>query len=99
LNCAETLSRGLPWINTMHWIAIIVSFAGVGYIMDTLGATPLYLAVMALALVAALQFIWLQRRTQRRKSVATGRPGASGVPEPSLLPSVKTTSFVVSTPS
>jgi AAHS family 4-hydroxybenzoate transporter-like MFS transporter len=80
----ETLSRGLPWINTMQSIASIVSFAGVGYIMDTLGATPLYLAVMALALIAALQFIWLQRRTQRRKSVATDGPGVSGVPESSL---------------
>jgi MFS family permease len=86
----DTLSRGLPWINTMHSIASIVSFASVGYIMDALGATPLYLAVMALALVAALQFIWLQRRMQRSKSITTGRPGVSGVPEPSLLPSVKT---------
>jgi len=90
----ETLGRDLPWINTMQSIASVLSFASVGYIMDTLGATPLYLTVTALALVAALQFIWLQRHTQRGKSVATGQPGVSGVPGSSPMPSLRTTGFV-----
>ena len=39
----RALSRGLPMINAMDSVASIASFAGAGFVMDTFGATPLFL--------------------------------------------------------
>lgn len=50
---AETLQRGLPWLNTMTWAGGVLGFAGAGYVMDTFGATTLYLLGAGLALLAA----------------------------------------------
>jgi MFS family permease len=49
----EALSRGMPWLHSMNWIAGIVGFAGGGYLMDTLEGTSLFAAIAALSLVAA----------------------------------------------
>jgi MFS family permease len=56
----EALSRGLPWLSAMDSLASILSFAGTGYVIDTWGATPLYLASAVLALMAVLQLARLQ---------------------------------------
>jgi len=48
----EVLSRGLPWINTMMFVAGTVGFASAGYLLDTLGATNLYLITAVLPIVA-----------------------------------------------
>ena len=48
----EVLSRGLPWVNTMGFIAGTVGFASAGYLIDTLGATNLYLITAALPIIA-----------------------------------------------
>jgi MFS family permease len=50
----ETLSRRLPWLNAMIWIAGIIGFAGAGFIMDTLGTGSLYLGGVALPIVAVI---------------------------------------------
>jgi MFS family permease len=47
------LSRGLPWLNTMSRVGGMVGFASAGYLMDTLGATPLYLIAAASSVMAA----------------------------------------------
>jgi MFS family permease len=49
----EALSRGMPRLHAMNWIAGIVGFAGGGYLMDTLEGTSLFVAIAALSLVAA----------------------------------------------
>jgi MFS family permease len=56
----ESLSRGLPWLSAMDSLASILSFAGTGYVMDTWGETPLYLAAAGVALMAVLQLARLQ---------------------------------------
>lgn len=48
----EALSRGLAWLNTTGWVAGILGYAGGGAMMDTLGATSLFLIVTGFALVA-----------------------------------------------
>lgn len=57
----RVLSRGLPRLNAMDSVASILSFAGTGYMMDTLGATPLYLMAAVMAVIAALGLSQLQR--------------------------------------
>jgi len=57
----RALSRGLPMINAMDSVASIASFAGTGFLMDTFGATPLYLASAGLAIVAVVQLSQLGR--------------------------------------
>jgi len=57
----KSLSRGLPMINAMDSVASIASFASMGFLMDTFGATPLYLTAAGLAIVAVLQLSQLGR--------------------------------------
>jgi len=52
---AKALSRGLPMINAMDSVASIASFASAGFVMDTLGATPMYLTAAGLAVIAVVQ--------------------------------------------
>jgi MFS family permease len=47
------LSRGLAWLNAMSRVGGMVGFASAGYLMDTLGATPLYLIAAASSVMAA----------------------------------------------
>jgi DHA1 family multidrug resistance protein-like MFS transporter len=53
LLASTALSRGLPWLNAMSRVGGMVGFASAGYLMDTLGATPLYLIAAALSVMAA----------------------------------------------
>jgi MFS family permease len=57
----RALSRGLPMINAMDSVASIASFAGAGFVMDTFGATPLFLTAAGLAVVAVVQLSQLGR--------------------------------------
>ena len=57
----RALSRGLPMINVMDSVASIASFAGAGFVMDTFGATPLFLTAAGLAVVAVVQLSQLGR--------------------------------------
>jgi MFS family permease len=59
----EELGRGLAWLSTAGWITGVVAFAGAGHVIETWGATTLYLMVAALALVAALQLRRIRYRT------------------------------------
>jgi MFS family permease len=63
---ADTLSplarqRGLPWINAMNPVAGVLSFASIGYLMDTFGPLPVYLAALSVAVGAALLLSSLRR--------------------------------------
>jgi hypothetical protein len=51
---SETLSRRLPWLTAMIWIAGIIGFAGAGFIIDTLGAVSLYLGAAGLPIIAVI---------------------------------------------
>lgn len=50
---AEAAGRGLPWLNTVSWLAGILGSTGAGYLMDAVGATSLYVIAAALSVVAA----------------------------------------------
>lgn len=63
----ETLNRGLPWLTTMRWIAGIISFAGSGYAVSSLGPTVLYLAAASIAGGALLVLHWLPQQTEHTK--------------------------------
>ena len=65
----EALSRGLPRLSAMDSIASVLSFAGTGYVIDTWGATPLYLTSAVLALIAVLQLARLQSSRAPRMPV------------------------------
>lgn len=66
----ETLARGLPWLNTMTWVAGIASFAGSGYVIDALGPTTLYLAAAGMAGAALLALHWLPQQTAEKQEQA-----------------------------
>jgi MFS family permease len=57
----KALSRGLPMINAMDSVASIASFAGAGFVMDSFGATPLFLTASGLAVIAVVQLSQLGR--------------------------------------
>lgn len=48
----QTLGRSLPVLNTMSWASGVVGFAGSGYVIDTLGASDLYIIAALLSVVA-----------------------------------------------
>jgi MFS family permease len=48
----DMIGRGLPWLNAMNWMAGILGSAGAGFLMDSLGPTPLYLIAAALPILA-----------------------------------------------
>ncbi len=79
----EALGRGLPRITAVGAVASILSFASAGYVMDTLGATTLYLAAAGLAVAAALPLSWLGRRTRRGEVAVIGAKSPCP-PEPAL---------------
>lgn len=57
----QARQRGLPWINAMNPIAGVMSFASIGFLMDTFGQLPVYLAALGVAVGAALLLNSLQR--------------------------------------
>jgi MFS family permease len=65
----RALSRGLPMINALDSVGSIASFAGAGFVMDTFGATPLFLTAAGLAVVAVVQ---LSQLGQGRSHGTTG---------------------------
>ncbi len=60
----EALSRGLPWLGTMTWVAGVLGFAASGYVIDTLGADNLYWIAAALSLAAAAIIGLLRERAK-----------------------------------
>jgi AAHS family 4-hydroxybenzoate transporter-like MFS transporter len=59
------LGRGIPRLNAMDSLASIGGFAGAGYVMDTLGASGLYLIAVGLAVLAAPLAVKIPRRTSQ----------------------------------
>jgi YNFM family putative membrane transporter len=49
----ESVGRSLPVLGTMNWASGVLGFAGSGYVIETFGATSLYLTTTLLSLVAA----------------------------------------------
>jgi MFS family permease len=47
------LNRGMSWFNTAASVASVMSFAGSGYLLDTIGAQSLYLLSAVLPVLAA----------------------------------------------
>ena len=60
----QTLGRSLPILGTMSWASGVLGFAGSGYMMETLGASNLYLIATLLSLVAAGLMVMLPGRRQ-----------------------------------
>jgi MFS family permease len=75
----EALSRRLPQITTTNAVASVLGFASVGIVMDTVGATALYLVAAGLAATTALQLSRMRHPALRQASAA--QPAASR-PEP-----------------
>lgn len=59
----EAFNKGLSFLNASSWIAAVVGFSGAGFLMDTLGGTPLYFIAAALSLLALVLLPLLQGRT------------------------------------
>jgi AAHS family 4-hydroxybenzoate transporter-like MFS transporter len=57
----QARQRGLPWVNAMNPVAGVLSFACIGFLMDTFGQLPVYLAALSVAAGAALLLHSLQR--------------------------------------
>ncbi len=57
----QARQRGLPWINAMNPVAGVLSFASIGFLMDTLGQLPVYLVALSVAVGAAILLHSLQR--------------------------------------
>ena len=55
----KELARGLSLLNTTGWGAGVLTFAGTGQMMDSLGAPSVYLVAGICAAVAAIQLEWL----------------------------------------
>lgn len=51
----QELARGLAWLNTTGWVAGVLTFAGTGHMIDSLGMTPVYLIAGACAIIASIQ--------------------------------------------
>jgi MFS family permease len=58
---SQARQRGLPWINAMNPVAGVLSFASIGFLMDTFGAAVAYLIALTVAAGAALLLNSLQR--------------------------------------
>jgi MFS family permease len=58
---SQARQRGLPWINAMNPIAGVLSFASIGFLMDTFGQLPVYLGALTVAIGAALLLNSLRR--------------------------------------
>jgi MFS family permease len=65
----EALSRGMPRLHSMNWIAGIVGFAGGGYLMDSLQGTSLFVAIAALSLVAAALSAMLPEKREEPEAI------------------------------
>jgi MFS family permease len=76
---SHSLNRGLSWIRAAQSSAGVLSFAASGYIMDTLGATALYVsaillgsaAVLLLGLETHMRTLSAARIFHRRNATAT----------------------------
>jgi MFS family permease len=69
----QTLGRSLPILGTMNWASGVLGFAGSGYVMETLGASNLYLIATLLPLVAAGLMVMLPGRSQEVASDQNGQ--------------------------
>ncbi len=73
----DMLSRRLPRLKAMNWVAGIISFMGAGYAMDALGTNPVFLAAGSSAVLAAglLTLLPGRQRTslQLKRAAATHR--------------------------
>jgi MFS family permease len=69
----QTLGRGLPMLGTMTWASGVLGFAASGYVIDTLGASNLYLIATLLALIAAGLMSMLPGRRQEAVSEPDGQ--------------------------
>ena len=73
----DMLSRRLPRLKAMNWVAGIISFMGAGYTMDALGTHPVFLAAGSSAVIAAglLTLLPGRQRTsfQLKRTTATHR--------------------------
>lgn len=82
----EALSRGLPRLNTMNRVSGIVGFAGTGYMMDTLGATQVFLIAAAFSIVAASLLELLPSARQTSQRLPHRMPNAPLAPCPEVGP-------------
>jgi len=64
------LTKALPRLNSMNWIAGVLGFAGSGYVMETFGENSLYWIAVCFALAAA---VIIGSMTRRRPRPQTGR--------------------------
>jgi MFS family permease len=79
----KAISRGLPWLGTMTWVAGVMGFAGSGYIIDAMGVNSLYWIATALSVGAAgLMSVLPKKRTE-----LAGKPKEVGVER--ILPAAK----------
>lgn len=73
---SATLRRGLPWLSAMPRLAGVVSFAGAGYVTDTLGTSALYAAAAGTAVIAALVLGLLPHEQRPVESIELHVPSA-----------------------
>lgn len=81
----QALTRGLPRLNAMGWIAGIVGFAGAGLVIDLFGESFLYYFSAGLALVSALLAAELRLQPAAKPALAPATPAA----QPGLLASAR----------
>jgi MFS family permease len=81
----DALASGLPWVNTVGGAAGIVSFAATGLVMETLGATTVYVAAASLAGVAVVLLLRLQPQSRADQAAAAIRPAAGAAPQASPM--------------
>jgi AAHS family 4-hydroxybenzoate transporter-like MFS transporter len=58
---ADSMKRGLPWINAMNPVAGVLGFTSIGFVMDTFGQTPVFVIAVTVALLAAVLLSSLRR--------------------------------------
>jgi MFS family permease len=66
----QARQRGLPWINAMNPVAGVLSFASIGFLMDTFGQLPVYLTALTVAVGAALLLNSLQGKQTAARAIA-----------------------------
>ncbi len=67
----QELARGLSLLNTTGWAAGILTFASAGHMMDSLGASPVYMLAGLCAVIAAVQLEWLGGDYRPREAMQT----------------------------
>lgn len=94
----EALSRGLPWLRTLDAGAKIVSFATAGYVIDTLGATGLYLIAATLT-VLAIPLLRLLAPRRQTALPTRSTPVTTPLVVPALITQPVTVAHVDRTPT